>query len=156
MPLQRDAPTRSPSETPPARINLLLAYLFIPVVLLMASMAFAHHSFPGAYDIRRPFVMEGVVSEFLFRNPHTFIFIEVRDPEGNVTSWAVDLPPAMALVRGGFTADTVQPGDALMVLCSPARDGENVCGIGQSGGVYRAADDWTYNRDPRRFEEAEN
>lgn len=153
MTSERSAPILSSDKPRRGLTCSLLVYLFIPLILLTAGRAFAHHSFPGAYDARRALVMEGVVSEFLFRNPHTFILLDVTDAGGNVTTWAVDMPPAMALVRGGITPETVQPGDELMVLCSPSRDGRTTCGIGETGGVYRGADDWRYNRDPRNFEE---
>ncbi len=109
----------------------------------------AHHSFPGVYDTRQQLFLEGPATQFLFRNPHTFIFLEVTDESGDVTEWHLELPPKWALERRGLTETVVNVGDRLLVTCNPARDGSNACGLGQRGGFYRASDGLVYGRDPR-------
>jgi hypothetical protein len=108
-----------------------------------------HHSFPGVYDTSQQLVLEGVTTEFMFRNPHAFIIIEVTSADGHTEQWDLELPPAVALSRGGMTANAVRPGDELLVTCNPARDGARTCGLGQRGGFYRSSDNFLYGRDPR-------
>ena len=122
--------------------------------LLLGLFAFSnpghgHHSFPGVYDTSQQLVLTGVASEFRFRNPHAFIYLQVTSVDGEAEEWHLELPPAVALQRGGMTADTIQPGDGLLITCNPARDGARSCGLGQRGGFYRAADEFLFGRDPR-------
>lgn len=116
---------------------------------LVAGGVYAHHSFPGVYDTSEQRILEGVASEFLFRNPHAFIVLDVRAANGDVEQWHLELPPRWALERRGMSEDSVSAGDNLLVVCNPARDGGRSCGLGQRGGFFRAADDFVYGLDPR-------
>ena len=114
-----------------------------------SNLMHAHHSFPGVYDIREQLILEGVTTQFLFRNPHTFIFLEVEISDGNVEEWHLELPPSWALERRGISQESIRAGDALLVTCNPARDGSRACGLGQRGGFYRQSDAYIYGLDPR-------
>jgi hypothetical protein len=116
---------------------------------LVALPTYGHHSFPGMYDVSQQSVLAGVATRFLFRNPHTFIFLEVTNDDGVAEEWHLEMAPLWALVRSGMTKDSIQPGDELLVTCNPARDGGRSCGLGQRGGFYRAADDLLVGLDPR-------
>jgi hypothetical protein len=94
--------------------------------------------------------MEGVVTNFMFRNPHSFIFMEVRQEDGSTESWHLELPPAWAMVRMGVVKDFIKVDDELLVSCNPARDGSNSCGVGQKTGFYRHSDTYLYGKDPRK------
>ena len=124
------------------------------LLALVALPSYGHHSFPGMYDVNEQAVFEGVVTRFLFRNPHTFIFIEVINDDGVAEEWYLEMAPLWALVRGGMTKDTIQPGDELLVTCNPARDGGTSCGVGVGGGFYRAADEFLHGLDPRTVNQA--
>ena len=121
----------------------------LSILACLAAPVFAHHSFPGIYDIDRQLVLEGVTTRFLLRNPHAFIFLEVVDEDGVTREWDLELPPRWALVRNGISDDSVAEGDRLLVTCNPARDGSRSCGLGQRGGFYRESDDFVYGLDPR-------
>lgn len=126
------------------------------IILLATGAAFlaskpeAHHSFPGMYDVDEQLILSGTATDFLFRNPHVFIYIQVEEENGETAQWHLELPPAVALGRAGMTAEAVQPGDVLLVTCNPARDGARSCGLGQRGGFIREADGFLYGRDPRQ------
>lgn len=130
--------------------------------LLLISLSFltmyanGHHSFPGIYDVSQKYVLEGVVSKFRFRNPHSFIMLDVNDSNGNVTTWALELPPSWALRKGGVHKELIQEGDELLVVCNPSRDGSNACGLGQKGGFYRISDGLLFGKDPREVKQAAN
>jgi hypothetical protein len=130
-------------------MNRRLEFLsFATLLAVLGGAASAHHSFPGAYDVSEQRVMQGVATDFLFRNPHAFIVIEIAGDDG-MEQWHLELPPRWALERRGFTDTTIRAGDELLVTCNPARDGGRSCGVGQRGGFYRETDGYLYGRDPR-------
>jgi len=122
------------------------------VFALLSGATRAHHSFPGIYDTSQQRVLEGSTSEFLFRNPHAFIVLDITASNGDVEQWHLEMPPRWALERRGLTDSSIKTGDRLLVVCNPARDGGRSCGLGQRGGFYRSADDFLYGLDPRTLD----
>ena len=90
-------------------------------LLLGAFTAEAHHSISGMYDSRRDVRIEGVVTRFEFINPHAFITLEVREAGRAPERWRVELDDRGELSDIGMTAQTLQPGDSVIVVGSPAR-----------------------------------
>jgi hypothetical protein len=90
-------------------------------LLLGAFTAEAHHSIAGAYDTRRDVRVEGVVTRFEFVNPHAFITLEVLEAGRAPQQWRVELDDRGELSEIGMTAQTLQPGDRVIVVGSPAR-----------------------------------
>jgi hypothetical protein len=126
-----------------------VAALLIVDLLAVSVPGFGHHSFPGVYDTDQQLILSGTATQFLFRNPHAFIYLSVTNDAGEAQVWHLELPPAVALSRRGMTGDAIRPGDALLVTCNPARDGARSCGLGQRGGFYRSSDSFLFGRDPR-------
>ena len=81
----------------------------------------AHHSIAGAYDTRREVRIEGVVTQFEFINPHAFLTVEVREAGRAAQVWRVELDDRGELSEIGMTAQTLQPGNQVIVTGSPAR-----------------------------------
>ena len=90
-------------------------------LLLGAFTAEAHHSISGMYDTRRDVRVEGVVTQFEFINPHAFITLEVPETGRAPQRWRVELDDRGELSDIGMTAQTLQPGDRVIVVGSPAR-----------------------------------
>jgi hypothetical protein len=90
-------------------------------LLLGAFTAEAHHSISGMYDTRRDVRVEGVVTQFEFINPHSFITLEVPERGRAPQRWRVELDDRGELSDIGMTAQTLQPGDRVIVVGSPAR-----------------------------------
>ena len=90
-------------------------------LLLGALTAEAHHSISGSYDTRRDVRVEGVVTQFQFVNPHAFITLEVPETGGATRQWRVELDDRGELSDIGMTAQTLRPGDRVIVAGSPAR-----------------------------------
>jgi hypothetical protein len=90
-------------------------------LLLGAFTAEAHHSISGAYDTRRDVRVEGVVTHFEFINPHAFITLEVPETGRTPQRWRVELDDRGELSDIGMTAKTLQPGDRVIIVGSPAR-----------------------------------
>jgi hypothetical protein len=90
-------------------------------LLLGTFTAEAHHSISGMYDTRRDVRVEGVVTQFEFVNPHSFITLDVPGTAGAPQRWRVELDDRGELSDIGMTAQTLRPGDRVIVLGSPAR-----------------------------------
>ena len=90
-------------------------------LLLGAFTAEAHHSISGVYDSRRDVRVDGVVTQFEFINPHAFITLEVRETGRVPQRWRVELDDSGELSDIGMTAQTLRPGDRVIVVGSPAR-----------------------------------
>ncbi len=84
----------------------------VSVILFSVShLALAHHSFAASFDYDRTGTVDGVVSEVFFRNPHVLYYITVTNTEGEENLWATATMSPNALVRWGWTKDTVKRGD---------------------------------------------
>jgi len=90
---------------------------------LAATSAVAHHS-PAVFDQTRVIELSGVVTEFKWANPHSWIHLDVRNSDGVVESWAIEMNPPSYLVRGGWRSNTIKPGDAVTVTANPLRTDE--------------------------------
>src|SRR5688572_26664434 len=85
----------------------------------------AHHSISGMYDTRRDVRIEGAVTRFDFVNPHSFVTVEVREADRAPQLWQIELDDRGELSDIGMTAQTLRPGDRVIVMGSPARREEN-------------------------------
>jgi hypothetical protein len=84
----------------------------------------AHHSFSAEFDVTKPFKLTGVVTKVQWLNPHTFFYIDVTDEKtGKVTNWSFEMGNPNALMRAGWTRNTMKVGDTVSVEGSLARDG---------------------------------
>jgi Family of unknown function (DUF6152) len=99
----------------------LLALVFAGVTVLGVK-AYAHHSFASTYQEGQKMTIEGDVVQFLYRNPHSFLHVEVKDEKGNVVRWAVEWGGGGQLGSKGITRDTLKPGDHVIVVGSPGRN----------------------------------
>src|SRR5688572_20599949 len=93
------------------------------VMLVVATSAWAHHSGAGV-DRSRTVTITGVVKEFRWTNPHSWIDLEVPDAKGAPTLWSIEMNPPPYLVRSGWKSSTLKPGDKVSVTLNPIRTGE--------------------------------
>jgi hypothetical protein len=94
-------------------------------VLLAALPVLAHHSFAAEYDTGAAVTLKGVVTKVEWTNPHSYIYIDVRDDSGNVVNWALEGYPPNTLRRTGFPRDLVKAGDVVTITGWRARDNDN-------------------------------
>jgi len=95
---------------------------FLVSAALACDPAAAHHSF-AMFDQDHPIEIEGVVHEFRFTAPHTFIILDVSQADGKTTAWALEGGAPTALVRDGWLPDSLRPGDEVKVRIAPLRSG---------------------------------
>ena len=105
------------------RILVLLAGL---TLLAGADRVFAHHSFSATYDSSQKVEIEGVVKEFVWRNPHSFMRIDVMDKDGAIKTWALEWGSTNDLTQAQITRTTLKPGDKLVVTGEAARDASSL------------------------------
>ena len=91
--------------------------------LLLASSALAHHS-PIVFDRTKKVTIVGVVTEFRWLSPHSWIHLNVTDEQGKVSNWGVEMNPASLLARGGWKSTTIKAGDKVSIVIYPLRNNE--------------------------------
>ncbi len=91
--------------------------------LIPAAPVWAHHAFAAEFDAKRPVHLEGVVTRVELINPHAWIHVDVKSPDGRVTSWMVEAGSPNVLMRRGFTKNTVAPGTRVVVDGYQSKDG---------------------------------
>ena len=78
----------------------------------------AHHS-PAVFDRTKEVKLVGVVKEFRWSNPHSYIELEVKNEKGEVNLWAVEMNPPSYLVKAGWKSTTLKVGDTVTVMINP-------------------------------------
>src|SRR4030095_8778036 len=105
--------------------------LFLGVVLASIPLL-AHHGTNISYDHNRPVTLTGTVTEFVWQNPHTQVYFDVKDAKGNVVHWAGELnSPGVLSRQEGWTKRTLKAGDQITITLYPSTDGTPVGGVNQ-------------------------
>lgn len=92
------------------------------VVLLVASPASPHHSAAVAYDLQKYITLQGVVTEVKWENPHTWIYLDVKDASGAIVKWGFEGAVPNQLYRRGVTPTILKVGMPITIKGHPARD----------------------------------
>jgi len=100
----------------------LAAVLLSGALAGVSGAAMAHHSF-AMFDQANQMELEGVVQEFRFIAPHTFIILDVKQEDGTIESWSLEGVSPSALTREGWSKTTLKPGDELKLKIAPLRSG---------------------------------
>ena len=102
------------------------AVVFSLVFVMLGGMVFAAHHSRTGYESERTITLTGVVTEFRWRNPHTFLVWTVTDDAGNEVEWAGEMLSIQTVTSWGLTRSSFQPGDAVTVTAFPATRGAPV------------------------------
>jgi Family of unknown function (DUF6152) len=99
------------------------ARLFVAALAAALTMgvAEAHHSYAATFDVDHPIKLQGTVAQFGFRNPHSYIQLEVPDGKGGSVRWSVEWSGTASLSREGINRGTLKVGDVVKVVATPSR-----------------------------------
>lgn len=100
----------------------------------------AHHSHGNYADTFTD--VEGVVREVHFIVPHSWLYVEVVDGDGEPQIWAMEATGRTGLQRVGVTRDYLKPGDTVKARCHPLRDGSPGCLLGFLKAPDGSVKDW--------------
>jgi Family of unknown function (DUF6152) len=99
--------------------------LILSAFVLSTAPLLAHHNTAGVYDAEKPVPLNGTVTAFQWRNPHTFVFVDVKDGAGSVVNWRVELLAGLVLSREGFNRESLHVGDPMNMTACLAKDGSH-------------------------------
>jgi hypothetical protein len=104
--------------------------LLAAVFLLATAPAVAHHSFSAEYDVNQPVKVNGTIASMRWSNPHAWIYIEVKEPDGTTAKWAFETAAANQLYRRGWRREDVPVGAMVTVEGWRARNGTTTANAG--------------------------
>jgi hypothetical protein len=114
--------------------------------LVVSTSVGAHHSHGNYVDTFTD--IEGVVKEVHLMNPHSWIYLEVKGPNGQPQKWSLEASSLIQLERIGVTRDYIKPGDAIKARCHPLRDGSRGCLLGFVKARDGSVKDWDASNIP--------
>lgn len=94
---------------------------------VLAAPLSAHHSFAAQFDGSKPVTLKGAVTKVEWRNPHIWVYLDVRNPDGSVTAWQCEGGAPNALTRQGWSRQNLESGEPLTIEGYLARDGSKTC-----------------------------
>ncbi len=103
--------------------KLSLIALTASLLVAAAAPAFAHHAFAAEFDAKKPVKLRGTVTKMEWINPHTWIYMDVKKPDGTVEEWMIEAGTPNTLLRRGFTRDSLKAGTEVLVDGYQSKDG---------------------------------
>jgi hypothetical protein len=105
------------------RKRILLAIAGIAALAVAAAPLVAHHAFSAEFDANKQVILKGTVTKMEWINPHAWLHIDVREADGKVTAWDIELGPPNALIKRGWNTSSVPNGLQVVVEGYQSKDG---------------------------------
>lgn len=106
--------------------NVFCAVFIAAGLTMTAAPAIAHHSLYAVFDEEQTISLKGVVSKVEWVNPHVYLYIDVPDAAGKVTTWSIETFPPTTLRRAGLTREKLGYGQNITLLGYKARNGKDL------------------------------
>lgn len=106
--------------------NVFCAVFIAAGLTMTAAPAVAHHSLYAVFDEEQTVTLKGVVSKVEWVNPHVYLYIDVPDVAGKVTTWSIETFPPTTLRRAGLTREKLGYGQNITLLGYKARNGKDL------------------------------
>ena len=99
-------------------------YAILALVLLFGVGAplSAHHSFAAAYDTSKSIEVQGTLVQVRLTNPHSWFFLDVKEPDGKLTRWAFEAGTPSGMIRNGYKSSVIKQGEEVTITGFQARD----------------------------------
>ncbi len=104
-------------------MKLRIASVIICVCAAVAGPAWSHHAFSSEFDANKPVKLKGVVTRVEWINPHAWIHLDVKEPDGKITKWMIEGGSPNALIRRGVTQQVLKAGMEISVEGYLSKDG---------------------------------
>ena len=104
------------------RQSALAMTIACALVFIIPARSGAHHSH-AMFDTSRDVALTGTVTSFVYRNPHVFLYVDVKNEKGEVQNWSVEMSNIANMERRGIFRSTFQAGDQITVKINPLKDG---------------------------------
>src|SRR6059036_1719989 len=103
--------------------KLSLIALTASFLVAAAAPVFAHHAFAAEFDAKKPVKLRGTVTKMEWINPHTWIYMDVKKPDGTVEEWMIEAGTPNTLLRRGFTKDSLKAGRKFLFNANHSKNG---------------------------------
>ena len=105
--------------------NVLLGVVLAGAGLIAPASVVAHHG-AATFDTGKEITLKGVVTEWIWANPHCFLKFDAKDDTGAVRNWAVETQNPVTMLSRGFARSSFKPGEAVTVRLEPVKNGAPV------------------------------
>ena len=109
--------------------RLAFATVLFGALFLATTLVQAHHSFSAVYDGNKPITIRGTVSKLGWSNPHSHIYVDVKNPNGEMVTWEIESAGASALLRAGIRREDFV-GTEVIIKGFLAKDGTPAANAG--------------------------
>ena len=103
--------------------SLGLVAAIVTTLSMTASIPSAAHHSHAMYDPDVRMTVDGTVKEYIWANPHVWVYVEIPDENGQPVEWILESSAPASLARNGWSPDSMKPGDVVTVTFGPLKDG---------------------------------
>ena len=100
--------------------------------LMLSGSLLAHHGTAASYDVKQSVTITGILTKFSWTNPHCYIQLDVKGPDGQVVNWAGEMNSPGILQTAGWTRNTLKAGDQVTLSVHPSKAGAPVGEVDRS------------------------